>query len=258
MPHPTPDPTPDSGPLVRFLRLLPGIRAPQRADRTAAGMLPIRAARYCDAITSACAYGWWVFPPLDLSFYWDGETVFWSCAEFPDWMALDDAAQFPHFSARFDAMAPTEAAGCAPPFLTRLPEPGTVQLWTGLIARTAPDWSLNIRPPVNLPAAPGIALFEGMLEADLWAGPLFANLRLTRTHHPIRLTMDLPLLQLQPTPRHAYDEATLNRHATTDTPTADDWDAYIQDIVTPNDDPHRTPGRYAIATRRRRKCPITG
>ncbi len=210
-----PPPTP-AGPAVRFLRLIPSVRAPQRADRTAAGMLPIRAARYCDAITSACAWGWWVFPPLDLSFHWDGETVFWSCAEFPDWMALDDAAQFPHFAARFDTMAPPEAQGCAPPFLTRLPEPGTIQLWTG---------------------------------------PLFANLRLTRTHHPIRLSTDLPLLQIQPLPRHAYADAILDSHITTDTPTPDDRAGYIRDIVIPNDDPNRTPGRYAIATRRRRKCP---
>lgn len=235
--------------------MIPTARAPIRADRTAVGMLPIRAARYCDAITSACAYGWWGFAPMDLSFYWDGETVFWSCAEFPDWMALDDAAQFPHFSAQFDAMAPPEAVGCAPPFLTRLPEPGTIQLWTGLIARTAPDWSLNIRAPVNLPPQPGISLFEGMLEADIWAGPLFANLRLTRTHHPIRLTTDLPLIQLQPTPRHAYADVTLDDLVVTDTPTADDWDAYHRDIVAPNADPSRHPGRYAVMARKRRKCP---
>jgi len=85
------DPT-HPAPIVRFLRLIPGIRAPQRADRDAAGTLPIRAARYCDAVTAASAWGWFVFPPLDLSFTWDGETIFWSCAEFPDWMALDDAA----------------------------------------------------------------------------------------------------------------------------------------------------------------------
>ena len=240
-------------PIVRFLRLIPGIPAPHCADRTAAGMLPIRAARYCDAITTACAYGWWVYPPLDLAFTWDGATIFWSCAEFPDWMALDDAAQYPHFAAKFDQMAPAAAQGCAPPFLTRLPEPGTLQLWTGLIARTAPGWSLNIRPPVNLPAIPGIALYEGMLEADIWTGPLFANLRLTRTHHPIAVSTAVPLLQLQPTPRHAYADATLHNPTITDIPSAADWDGYIADIVAPNLDPNRAPGRYAITARRRRR-----
>jgi hypothetical protein len=245
--HPTP--------IVRFLRLIADTRPPQRAERDAAGTLPIRAARYCDAVTAASGWGWFVFPPLDLSLYWDGETIFWSCPEFPDWMALDDAAQYPHFSARFDKMAPPAAQGCAPPFLTRLPEPGALQIWTGLIARTAPDWSLNVRAPVNLPATPGIHAFEGILEADLWTGPLFANIRLTRTHHPIRLNPDLPLLQVQPLPRHAY----ANPHPNQLTPpTPDDWDSYITHIVAPNADPDRAPGRYASLTRRRRKCPAGG
>ena len=242
--------------IVQFHSLIATARPPQRADRTAAGTMPIRAARYCEAITSASAYGWWVFPPMDLSLYWDGETIFWSCAEFPDWMALDDAAQFPYFAAAFDHLAPPEAQGCAPPFLTRLPETGTLQIWTGLIARTAPDWSLNVRPPVNLRLAAGYTLYEGMLEADVWCGPLFANLRLTRTHAPIRLTADLPLLQLQPTPRHAYADEILGACETTTQLGPRDWADYIRDIVQPNDDPNRLPGRYAITVRKRRRCPM--
>jgi len=242
--------------IVQFHSLIATARPPQRADRTAAGTIPIRAARYCEAITSASGYGWWVFPPMDLSFYWDGETIFWSCAEFPDWMALDDAAQFPHFAAAFDRVAPPEARGCAPPFLTRLPEPGTLQIWTGLIARTAPDWSLNVRAPVNLHLAAGYTLYEGMLEADLWCGPLFANLRLTRTHAPIRLAADLPLLQLQPIPRHAYADDILGACETATELGPADWTDYIRDIVQPNNDPDRPPGRYAVAVRKRRKCPM--
>ena len=33
-------------------------------------------------------------------------------------------------------------------------EPGCLQIWTGLMARTAPGWSLLVRPPANL-ASPG-------------------------------------------------------------------------------------------------------
>ena len=52
--------------LVRFHRLIPGARPPQRADRSAAGTLPTRAFRYCEAATSASGFGWWLFPPMDL------------------------------------------------------------------------------------------------------------------------------------------------------------------------------------------------
>ncbi len=42
---------------TRFYRLIETARPPQRADRSAAGTLPTRAYRYCDAVTSATAYG---------------------------------------------------------------------------------------------------------------------------------------------------------------------------------------------------------
>ncbi len=42
-------PSPDV-PLVKFYRFLPGARAPQRADRSAAGSMPTRAFRYCEAM----------------------------------------------------------------------------------------------------------------------------------------------------------------------------------------------------------------
>jgi hypothetical protein len=66
-----------SDPLLQFHRLIEQARAPQRADRAAAGTLPTRAYRYCDAVTSAAGYGWWVFPPMDLQLIWDGHDLFW-------------------------------------------------------------------------------------------------------------------------------------------------------------------------------------
>ena len=110
---------------LRFHRLIEHARAPQRADRAAAGTLPTRAYRYCDAVTSAAGYGWWVFSPMDLQLIWDGHDIFWYFDGAPDWIPLSPAAQFPNFSEAFDDAAPARLRGCAPPFLTALPEPGT-------------------------------------------------------------------------------------------------------------------------------------
>jgi hypothetical protein len=248
-------------PIIRFHRLIEQARLPQRADRSAAGTLPTRAYRYCEAVTSAAGYGWWVFPPTDLQFLWDGHDIFWQRTGAPDWLPLTPAAQFPDFSALFDATAPETLAGCSPPFLTALPEPGTLQIWTGLIARTAPDWSMLIRAPANLPSPGGYALYEGIVEADRWFGPLFTNLRFTRSHTPVRLREDFPFAQIQPLPRIAYSEATLR--ATASTPnmaefTASDWADYQTTIAAPNEDPDRDFGAYAVAARRRarNRCPV--
>jgi hypothetical protein len=252
----------DTQPLLQFHRLIAQARPPQRADRAAAGTLPTRAYRYCDAVTSAAGYGWWVFPPIDLQLIWDGHDTFWYFAGAPDWIPLSPAAQFPNFAQAFNDAAPDSLAGCSPPFLTALPEPGVVQIWSGLMARTAPGWSLLVRPPVNLPNPGGYTLYEGIVETDHWFGPLFTNLRLTRTHKPVHLRMDFPLLQVQPLPREAYAEQTLDATGLVpdmDSMTAADWAAYETTVATPAKDRGRAFGAYAVAVRKRRQsgCPFS-
>ncbi len=211
------DPTP---PIARFYRLMEEARPPMRADRSGAGTLPTRAYRFCEAVTAAASYGWWAFPPMGLRFIWDGEDIFWTCDALNDWEPLSPSAQAPGFSDAFDAAAPEVLRGCAPPMLTRLPEPGTLQIWTGLMVRTQPGWHLLVRAPANLPSTGGFVLYEGIVEADSWFGPLFTNLRFTRTHSPVTLRPDYPLLQLQPVRASTYRDDVLER----DGPCAvDEW-----------------------------------
>ena len=253
---------PRTEPVLRFYRVIDRARLPQRADRSAAGTLPARAARYCDAVTAAAAFGWYVFAPISFSLLWDGEDIYWTYAGEERWLLLD-TVQFPNFQERFDGVAPDAVKGCSPPFLTALPEPGTVQLWTGLIARTAAEWSLLVRAPANLPAAGGYVLYEGIVETDRWFGPLFTNLRLTRTDVPVRFRADMPLLQVQPLPRAVYADATLDdvdMVGELDGFAAADWADYHRTIVRPNEQADRGPGQYAVAARKRRKggCPFAG
>ena len=251
-----------STPIARFYQLLQMARPPQRADRSACGTLPTRAFRYCEAATSAAAYGWWAFSPLDLQLIWDGSDIFWHYDGADDWMPLLPSAQFPDFAARFNETAPAELAGCSPPFLTALPEAGTLQIWTGLFARTMPNWHLLIRAPANLPPQGGFALYEGIVESDRWFGPVFTNLRFTRSHTPIRLRSDFPLIQIQPVPSQAYADATLGAMSVVsdmEAFSAEDWGDYQATIVTPNLDPDRPFGAYATAARKGRRsgsgCP---
>jgi hypothetical protein len=244
-----------SHPIATFHQLTNRGRAPIRADRSAMGTLPMRAVRYCEALTSATAFGWWLFPPINVELMWDGSDVFWRCDELPDWMPLLPSVQLPDYAAEFDSIVPEGLKGCSPPFLTALPEPGTVQLWTGLIAQTAPDWHLLVRSPANLPQTGGISVFEGIVETDRWFGPLFINMRLTRTHMPIRLRDDYPLIQVQPLPRECYSNDMLDRIAVTPGPsslTDEHWEAYHTSIVEPNQRPNRPFGAYATVARKDR------
>jgi hypothetical protein len=141
--------------------------------------------------------------------------------------------------------------------LTALPEPGTLQIWTGLMVRTLPGWHILVRAPANLPLSGGFVLYEGIVEADTWFGPLFTNLRFTRTHSPITLQPDFPLLQLQPIAASTYTDEVLN--ATRLVPGMNgigetDWNGYHRTIVIPNEDPDRPFGAYAKQARKRRKA----
>jgi len=248
-------------PLVEFIRLIPDGRPPKRAERSAAGYLPSRAMRYCDALTSATGFGYWLFPPMDIRLLWDGEQVFWSYGEDEDWMPLSGtdsgAVQFPGYAELFDAQVPERFRGYSPPFLTALPELGGVQIWTGLLAKTRPGWSLNVRPPVNLPPIPGLAAWEGIVETDLWLGPLFNNFRITRTDFPVQIRAHAPFLQVQPIPQLAYRDEMLADHriGTLTSLAAEDWTRLAR-VLLPNPDHEARQGLYAVTVRKRRLCPI--
>jgi len=246
-----------TSPLIKFFRFIPSAREPQRADRSAAGSMPMRAYRYCEAMTSASALGWYLFPPMTFSLMWDGRLeVLWTYEGADGWYPLK-RAQFPDFAAHFNRVAPADVHGYSPPFLgaSTDTEPGLIQIWTGLAARTAPNWSLLVRPPANLPRPLGYECFEGIIESDRWFGPLFVNLRLIRTHAPIEFDADFPLLQVQPVNRDLYGKCLDHFDFVGELGdlTESDWDACRRTVVRPKHGPLRHPGEYAAATRKRRK-----
>ncbi len=217
--------------------------------------------RYCDALTSATGYGYWVFPPIDIRLLWDGQQIVWSYGEDETWLPLTGtdsrAVQFPNYAATFNQQAPEVFRGYSPPFITALPEPGNVQIWTGLLAKTRPGWSLSIRPPVNLPAVPGIEHWEGIVETDVWFGPLFTNFRLTKTDMPVYIRAAEPFIQVQPVPQLAYRDETLAAFAVSDVSdlTSEEWDK-LGEVLLPHPDPVARLGDYAVTVRKRRMCPV--
>src|SRR5438105_3525019 len=143
--------TKHESPLITFYRFVPECRLPQRADRSAGGSIPTRGFRFCEPVCTASAFGWYVFPPMSFSVMWDGGTdIVWTYKGADGWYKLD-MAQFPNFADYFDRVAPAENKGFSPPFLGAMKAPtGGIQLWSGLVARTAPGWSLLVRSPANL------------------------------------------------------------------------------------------------------------
>jgi hypothetical protein len=131
------------------------------------------------------------------------------------------------------------------------------------MVRTLPGWHLLVRAPANLPLSSAFSTYERIVETDSWFGPLFTDIRFTRTNCSITPRPDFPLLQVQPVRASSYADEVLD--ATDFVPgmdgmTADDWTDYHDTIVVPNEYPDRSFGACAKQARHRHKsagrCPM--
>ena len=244
---------PIDGPLVEFFQMVPNRRPPQRADRAVGGVIPARALRYCEAITSASAFGWYVFLPISFKVVWDGHDMLWTYDGVQEWLPLTrDAVQYPQFSERFNEVAPASVRGFSPPFLTPSIQPGGLQVWTGCIAKSAPGWSLLVRGVANLSQSASYQMFEGIIETDNWFGPLFNNVRIIKTDIPIEFRSDIPFLQVQPVHKDVCADRFLQNFTVKDLGqlSRENWEAFHRTVVVPNVDPERKRGQYAVSVRK--------
>lgn len=242
-----------AAPLVQFWRVVDEGYLPIRADRTALGTIPAAAMQFCEALTQASAFGYYIFLPRRIYLRYDGTNIEWRHDEMADWFPVRSEV-YPGLGDTFDASAPDDIKGYEPPFLSKLPGPGLLQVWSGLMVRTAEGVSSLLRPPANIARNRSFDVFEGIVETDRWFGPLFINLRLTATDRVIELSPEVPLLQLQPLRREVYGDRTLQRMEVVrgvDRFTEAEWQGYRDAIVDPNKDPQRKPGLYSIGVRKR-------
>src|SRR5579862_7198598 len=135
--------------ICQFYRLIAGAPEPRRADRSADGTLPMAAYRYCEPVASASAFGWYLYPPMNFSLIWDGTEIAYTYEGADRWSPLR-AVQYPDFVQTFTGIAPDGVGDLAPTFLAQGILPGTVQIWSGYLARTAPRWALLSRGTANI------------------------------------------------------------------------------------------------------------
>jgi hypothetical protein len=240
-----------AGAVCQFYRLVPDAPEPRRADTSADGMLMVEAYRYCEAMRRASAFGWYIYPPINFMLILEeDEQITWTYEGADARYALTfQGAQFPGFRDYFSEVAPESIKALAPTFLTQAREPGVVQIWSGYFARTAPGWALLSRGAANIPNPQPYRSLEGIVESDEWFGPLFTNIRLTRTNSPVHFNKRYPLFQVQPVLRQCYREPPFEVCNLQDF-TAADWQRFAATIV-PNANPARDLGHYAVETRKR-------
>lgn len=257
--------------LVTFYQAYPYSLPAMRADKTALGSLPVKAHQYCEAIRTASGLGWYVFPATDLQLCFDGVDTFWATDD--SWQKLT-VEYLPDADQWWKPNCPESLADMEPPFVTSLGIPGYVQIWSGLLIKTRPDWSSHIRPIANLPGSNQFFCFEGIVETDNYSPmPLFINLKLQKTDVAINFAADEPLFQVQAIHRSSYSIENQSSYDTIDisrpncknasefseveTMTELDWQGYSK-TVRPTDasmEEHQS-GDYAKTCRKRAKAGV--
>jgi hypothetical protein len=228
---------------VRFVRFYAGGIAPERASQDAQGTLPMRAVRYCEALRFASSLGFYLYPPRAVTLEWSGRAVT---------AAFDGEAARPIA----DTLSPDDDGFMHPdmgavPLLSAMPEPGIVQVNLGFGARVPGGYGILLRAPANYPTHGDLFHYEGVVDPSNWFGPLFINVRLTRTNEPVRIFADRPFAQAQLVPLHMLTA----RHETVDA-APEDWEDYRRFVCEPNDRPQRAYGEYAVRARKASKCPV--
>jgi hypothetical protein len=245
--------------LIRFFSVAPDLLKPMAGDKGGLGHIPLGAFQYCEAMRTACAYGWYVFPLMDVHVMFDGYTA--QVADEGRWRQLQSEPLPPEIAERWNSICPPEFRDRAPSALTSLFEPSVIQIWSGLFVQTAPGWALNIRPLPNIHASAAWFAYEAIVETDTFAPlPLFVNLRLVKTDTEILIPRDVPLFQVQPIPREAYAGPAAQRLDLRDLEAEDfDWQALRGTMRMPGlSQPRTGPGTYGAQVRRARKARAPG
>ncbi len=209
----------------------------------------------------AASWGWYVFPPIDIALRFDGINV----EIFHDgrWMTLKEA-YLPGLFELWNANCPPHLRGLAPPYIRPLPtERGVVQVWSGYLIRTDPDWSCNIRPLSNVFQSNDYRHYEGIVETDEFGpSPLFTNIQLLSTNTTIQFLNTDPLFQVQAIRRSSYSQESQRARIlpvfqprSDDDPqmTDADWDGFRKTVRALVDTETHRVGEYGAACRKRSK-----
>ncbi len=191
-----------SGGLIRVWRLHPEGAQIVAADKTLMGDAPTGAVRWCGPFTHANAYGFWLYPPLDIDITWHGGRSFeyeiingYSDADYEHMHSL----QAPEDSYQYDPREKVEAGSVFE---------GIFSIWTGCAFQTPPGWALMVRSVINKPVSPVFKVQEGILETDWLPYDIWMNLQFVQQNKKVSLRRNniaSPVAQIVPVPRQAYD-----------------------------------------------------
>lgn len=238
--------------VIKFWKAYDAAPEIRRAEKGAAGTMPVAAFQFCEAMRKASSLGWYIYPPKDISLLFDGRETFYHDED--QWYPLKSTNLEDDFRDHWRTIAPPGLTELDPPYLSELFVPGAIQIWSGYFVETAKDWCVHVGSIPNYDIRSSLSLYEGIVDTDVFRPwPLFINLRLLATNVEIFISKDKPLFQLQAIPNMAF-ESMKPDFSTTEALTSDcqsfDWDSAHNTIRDSSTSDARKPGAYATKIRK--------
>jgi Family of unknown function (DUF6065) len=189
---------------LRVWRLHPQGVAIHPAERTLRGDASLAAVRWCGPFIHANAYGFWVFPPVDMDVVWHGGRSFehrFLSQYTDDDLSFVGHLQRPGDRYRYKPRKKVEFGSA---------QESVMSVWTGCIFQTPPGWSLMVRDPVNINTSAIFRAQDAILETDWLPYDVWLNLLFVQQGKWARLRRSdawPPIAQLLPVPTAAYDHS---------------------------------------------------
>lgn len=195
----------DNGTMqLRMWELHPKACKVERAEKTCLGSANPAGVKWCGPYTNANSSGFWLYPPVDMEFEFDGESF--TVHNMEDYGGED-------YELVRSLVRPEDGSNiekwCFPgtgrtKTTVGLVEKNVLQLWTGLIFETPPGWCLHIRNPINFPPRE-FEIMEAVLETDWMQYDIWTNI-VCRAGYRVSLSKNQPLAQLVPARREGFKE----------------------------------------------------
>jgi hypothetical protein len=207
---------------LKVWKLHPDGMRVEAADKTVKGTANTAATKWCRPYSQANSLGWYLYPPTDLDVLWKGSNKF-------EYRHISEYNDYDYHFVRNLIRAEDEVdpnkwspPGGRTKFTWGDADEGVVQIWSGLILKTPPDWCLQIRSPINceLPhrlynIGPICSIQEGVLETDWMQYDIWVNIQFHVRNKWVyfRRNQKLPLAQLIPIHRDSLSPGVVHESA---------------------------------------------
>ena len=179
-----------------------------RAEKTLNGTANPGGVKWCGPYKFANQFGWWIFPPVDIDICWKGGKNY----EYKLIKPYTDE-DFHLVNSLIKQSDNINTSKWLPPggrtkFTWGMVEENVVQVWTGIIFQTPPNWCLQIRSPINFAPNPKYSIMEGILETDWMQYDIWFNIVFNKKNELVQLRKDQfpPLAQVIPIQRDGFDK----------------------------------------------------